>query len=469
MSKVAFTYGDGIGPEIMKSVIAILEASGANLKFEEIKIGRKVYDSGNISGIDDDTWRVISDTHVILKAPLSTPQGKGLRSVNVRLRKELGLYANVRHCYDFFSSDKNVDIVVVRENSEDLYAGIEYRQTHNTFCSKKIISTHASERICKYAFEYARLNKRKKVTCLVKDNIMKISDGAFNKVFKDVSALYPEIKSESYILDIGAAYIATKPENFDVIVTLNLYGDVISDITAELAGSVGMSSSLNIGKDYAMFEAVHGTAPDIAGQNIANPSGLLNAAMHMLCYLGQQDIAYRIYNAWITTMKQGIHTADVYDEAKSKKKVGTTEFTEAVISNIKTSASEKPENFLTCFSGVLDCDFSYEGTRVLKGVDFYISCTKNQLYDFIEKVLSVSDNTMKMEGLYVIGTKIWPNLPLAKLEGFDVICSRFLVKSGVAITNQDISNLLKSLCEKGIEVVSLENLYTFDDTFGFCV
>src|SRR5690606_24987824 len=213
------------------------------------------------------------------KAPITTPQGGGYKSLNVTTRKALGLYANVRPCvsYNPFIASKHpeMDVVIVRENEEDLYAGIEYRQTNDVYQCLKLISRPGSEKICRYAFEYARTNNRKKVTCFIKDNIMKLTDGIFHKVFDEVAAEYPEIESDSLIVDIGSAFLADRPGTLDVIVTENLYGDIISDIAAQITGSVGLAGSANIGDDYAMFEAIHGSAPTIAGKNIANPSGLL--------------------------------------------------------------------------------------------------------------------------------------------------------------------------------------------------
>jgi isocitrate dehydrogenase len=280
--KVAVAHGDGIGPEIMDATLKILIASGANIETELIEVGEKVYLSGNSAGIEDKTWDIISRNKIILKAPITTPQGKGYKSLNVTLRKSLGLYSNVRpvsalHPYVQTNFPK-MDVVIVRENEEDLYAGIEHQQTEDVVQCLKLITRPGCEKIIRYAFEYAQAYGRKKVTCMVKDNIMKLTDGLFHQVFDEISPEYPNIKSETQIIDIGAARLAANPENYDVIVTSNLYGDIISDIAAEIAGSVGMAGSANIGTNVAMFEAIHGSAPDISGQNIANPSGLINAA-----------------------------------------------------------------------------------------------------------------------------------------------------------------------------------------------
>ena len=284
--KVAVAYGDGIGPEIMDATLRVLDAAGANIQPERIEIGEKVYLSGNSAGIEKSAWETINDTKIILKAPITTPQGKGYKSLNVTLRKSLGLFANVRpvSAYSPYVETHfpNMDVVVVRENEEDLYAGIEHQQTQDVVQCLKLITRPGCEKIIRYAFEYAKAYGRKKVTCMVKDNIMKLTDGLFHNVFKEIALEYPEIESNSQIIDIGSARLAANPENYDVIVTSNLYGDIISDIVAEIAGSVGMCGSANIGSNVSMFEAIHGSAPDIAGQKIANPSGLLNAAIMML-------------------------------------------------------------------------------------------------------------------------------------------------------------------------------------------
>lgn len=321
---ITVARGDGIGPEIMDATLQILEAAGARLDIEEIEIGKKVYERGVPTGIEDSSWESLRRTKVFLKAPIFTPMGGGYKSLNVTVRKTLGLYANVRPCVSYApyveSHFPDMDLVVVRENEEDLYAGIEYRQTQDTVAAVKLISRPGSERIIRYAFEYAKANNRKKVTCMVKDNIMKVADGLFYRVFQEIGKEYPEVEQERYIIDIGAARIAAKPEVFDVIVTENLYGDIISDIAAEVTGSVGLGISANIGTTCAMFEAMHGTAPDIEGLGIANPSGLLLGSVMMLVHIGQNDVAGKVHNAWLKTIEDGIHTGTFTVKARAGKK-----------------------------------------------------------------------------------------------------------------------------------------------------
>src|SRR5499433_4443389 len=276
---ITVARGDGIGPEIMAATLHILKEAGARLSIEEIEIGEKVYLAGNTAGIAPEAWESLRRTKVFLKAPITTPQGGGFKGLNVTTRKTLGLYANVRPCVSYHpfidTKHPNMDVVIVRENEEDLYAGIEYQMTPEVTSCIKLISRPGSEKIVRYAFEYARRHNRKKVTCFMKDNIMKLTDGLFHRVFNEIAAEYPDLENEHWIVDIGAAKMADTPTAFDVIVMPNLYGDVLSDVAAQIAGSVGLAGSANNGEHVSMFEAIHGSAPRRAGQNLANPSGLL--------------------------------------------------------------------------------------------------------------------------------------------------------------------------------------------------
>ena len=335
---ITVAHGDGIGPEIMAATLRVLDAAGAPLDLEPVTIGLSAYEQGHATGIPPEAWDTILRNPVFLKAPITTPQGGGYRSLNVTIRTTLGLYANVRPTSSFapyvHSMHPGMDLVIVRENEEDLYAGIEFRPTAEVAKSVKLVTRSGSERIVRYAFEYARGHGRRTVACMTKDNIMKHTDGMFHRVFDAVAADYPDIRAEHHIIDIGAARLAAQPERFDVIVTLNLYGDILSDIAGQVAGSVGISGSANIGPHHAMFEAVHGSAPDIAGRGVANPSGLINAAVQMLVHLGEAPIAKRIANAWLATLESGLHTADLYREGLSEREVTTDEFTDALIARL---------------------------------------------------------------------------------------------------------------------------------------
>src|SRR4051812_29550793 len=335
---ITVARGDGIGPEIMDATLRILEGAGARLDIEEIEIGEKVYLAGNPAGVAPEAFDSLRRTKVFLKAPITTPQGGGYKSLNVTVRKTFGLYANVRPCVSYhpFVETKHpvMDVVIVRENEEDVYGGIEYRQTGQVTQCLKLISRPGTEKIVGYAFEYARAHNRRKVTCFTKDNIMKITDGLFHKIFEEIAPEYPDIENEHGIVDIGSAKLADAPENFDVLVLPKLYDDVLSDVAAQIAGSVGLAGSANIGETAAMFEAIHGSAPRRAGQNLANPSGLLLGAVVMLVHIGQADIAERVHNAWLKTIEDGIHTYDIYKEGVSKQKVGTKEFAQAVVDRV---------------------------------------------------------------------------------------------------------------------------------------
>src|SRR5580765_1547889 len=335
---ITVAHGDGIGPEIMAATLHILKEAGAALEIDTIEVGEKVYLTGNTSGIAPSSWDSLRRTKVFLKAPITTPQGGGYKSLNVTTRKMLGLYANIRPCVSYHpyvrTKHPNMDVVVVRENEEDLYAGIEYQTSPEEITAFKLITRPGSEKIIRYGFEYAVQFNRKKVTCFTKDNILKMTDGSFHKMFDEIGAEYPQFEKEHWIVDIGAAKLADTPEAFDVIIMPNLYGDVLSDVAAQIAGSVGLAGSSNIGTSAAMFEAIHGSAPRRAGQNMANPSGLLHGALLMLVHIGQGKIAERIHNAWIRTLEDGVHTYDIYEEGKSQQKVGTKELAQAVVQRL---------------------------------------------------------------------------------------------------------------------------------------
>src|SRR5689334_12487448 len=376
---ITVAHGDGIGPEIMAASLHIMKAAGARIQEETIEIGEKVYLRGVNSGIEPSAWESLRRTQVFFKAPITTPQGGGFKSLNVTTRKTLGLYANVRPCVSYHpyiqTKHPGMDVVIVRENEEDLYAGIEHRQTEEVYQCLKLISRPGSEKIIRYAFEYARRNNRKKVTCFSKDNIMKFTDGLFHKVFDEIGAEYPEFEKEHWIVDIGAAKMADTPEAFDVIVMENLYGDILSDVAAQIAGSVGLAGSANIGDQCAMFEAIHGSAPRRAGQNLANPSGLLHGGLLMLVHIGQPDIAELIHNAWLRTLEDGVHTYDIYKPEISKEKVGTKEFAEAVVARLgKKPEKLKPASYSKAPKQTSDHALSAttHASKELVGVDVFL-------------------------------------------------------------------------------------------------
>lgn len=470
---ITVANGDGIGPEIMAATLRILEASGAPLEIEHIDIGEKVYLAGNTSGIEPSSWESLRRTKVFLKAPITTPQGGGYKSLNVTVRKVLGLYANVRPCVSYhpFIETKHpeMDVVIVRENEEDLYAGIEHRQTNQVVQCLKLISRPGSEKIVRYAFEYALRNNRKKVTCFTKDNIMKLTDGLFHKVFNEIATEYPEIENEHWIVDIGAAKLADTPEAFDVVVMLNLYGDVLSDVAAQIAGSVGLAGSANIGEHLSMFEAIHGSAPRRAGQNLANPSGLLLGAVMMLVHVGLTEHAERVHNGWLRTIEEGIHTYDIYDEGVSKQKVGTKEFAEAVIERLgKEPEILKPRRYRKA------AETKARGTGVaqkvprkdLVGVDVFLDWTKGSANDLGDALSKVNGEGVKLTMISNRGVKVWPG---GHAETF---CSdhwrcRFLPDSETGVTHTQVVSLLGRIAAEGYDFIKTEGLYTFDGERGF--
>src|SRR5262245_31451765 len=413
---ITVARGDGIGPEIMDATLFILKEGGARLAIEEIEIGEKVYLSGNSAGIAASAWESLKRTKVFLKAPITTPQGGGFKSLNVTTRKTLGLYANVRPCVSYhpFVATKHpvMDVVIVRENEEDLYGGIEYRLSDNIYECLKLITRPGSEKIVRYAFEYARRNNRKKVTCFTKDNIMKMTDGLFHKVFDEIGASYPDVEKEHWIVDIGAAKLADSPEVFDVIVMPNLYGDILSDVAAQIAGSVGLAGSANIGENYAMFEAIHGSAPRRAGQNLANPSGLLLGGVMMLVHIGQSEIAERVHNAWLATLEDGIHTYDIFDAAVSKEKVGTKEFAEAVVARLGRS----PRKLKAVTYGAapkLEAPRAEPprkpAAKVLDGVDVYVNWPSRDSDALAAKLSPIAGPDFRLQMMTSRGVKVWPD------------------------------------------------------------
>jgi len=472
MTRITIAKGDGIGPEIMEATKSILLASGAEIEFDEIEVGEKVYLSGLSSGIAPESWDVIRKNKVFLKAPITTPQGGGYKSLNVSIRKFLGLYANIRPCVSLhpFVPTKHpiMDVVIIRENEEDLYAGIEHQQTDEVIQCLKLISRPGCEKIVRYAFEYARLNNRKKVTCFTKDNIMKQTDGLFHQVFDEISKEYPDIKNEHWIIDIGAAMLADTPEYFDVIVMPNLYGDVLSDVAAQITGSVGMAGSSNIGEECAMFEAIHGSAPRIAGQNCANPSGLIQASVLMLTHLGQTEIAEKIQNAWLRTIEDGYHTNDIFKEGVSKQKVGTKEFAEKVIENLgQVPAQLKPVHFAKDKKITLP-KYNRKPSKIkqLQGVDLFVHWTGTNPNELARKVQQLNGKEVQLTMITNRGIKVWP-------EGFpETFCTdhwRCRFKNVIDGTMQKsaIINLLNHAEQIGLDVIKTENLYAFDGIPAF--
>jgi isocitrate dehydrogenase len=472
MRKITVAKGDGIGPEIMDATLKIILAAGAKIEIEEVKIGEAVYLSGNTSGIDTAAWNSIRRNKVFLKAPITTPQGGGYKSLNVTTRKFLGLYANVRPCFSLYPFVKTkhpfMDITIIRENEEDLYAGIEHQQTDEVVQCLKLISRPGCEKIIRYAFAYAKQMNRKKVSCFTKDNIMKQTDGLFHQVFDEIAAEYPEIENEHWIVDIGAAKMADTPELFDVIVMPNLYGDILSDIAAQITGSVGLAGSSNIGESCAMFEAIHGSAPRRAGQDIANPSGLLQGAVMMLNHIGQNEIAEKVQNAWLKTIEMGLHTYDIYREGTSKQKLGTNAFANAVIQNLGSHPyTLKSADYANAMPlQLMQYRRRKPALKELKGIDLFIHWNGLDVNELAKRLQALEMDGLTLSMITNRGIKVWP-------DGFEeTFCTdhwrcRFKPVEGVAMLKKVIVSMLDLALEKGIDVIKTENLYAFDGRMAF--
>ena len=439
---ITVAYGDGIGPEIMEAAIKIITSAKARIDIEEIDAGEKVYLSGNNTGIDPKAWDSLRRTKVFYKAPITTPQGGGYKSLNVTARKTFGMYANVRPCVSYYpfvnTKHPEMNIVMVRENEEDLYSGIEYRQTNDVMQGLKLISRPGCEKIIRYAFEYARQYNRKKVTCFMKDNIMKFTDGLFHKVYDEVSEEYPDIEKEVWIVDIGSAKMATKPEAFDVIVTENLYGDILSDITAQMT------------------------------EDSANPSGLLLGGIMMLVHIGQPDIAAIVHNAWLKTLEDGLHTYDIYKPEISKKKVGTKEFAQAVADRL----GEKPKTLKPVeYKSVSTMKFNYKFPTLPKpkkemvGVDVFLDWNEGTPNDLGDKISKVKSEGLKLTLISNRGLEVWPG---GHPETFCVDHWRCRYEAeGTAVKTSQVIALLNKLNDAGFNFIKTENLYTFDGQKGY--
>lgn len=485
---ITVAYGDGIGPEIMESTLEILKEAGADIELNIIEVGEKIYQKGFKSGLMPSAWEDLASSKILLKAPITTPQGGGHKSLNVTMRKKLNLFANVRPVLSLhpFVATKfpGIDVVIIRENEEDLYAGIEHRQSEQTYQCLKLVTRQGCEKIIRHAFEYAVANNRKKVSCFSKDNIMKMTDGIFHKVFDEIAKEYPDIANDHYIIDIGTARLAARPEIFDVIVTMNLYGDIISDVVAEISGSVGLAGSSNVGEDYAMFEAIHGSAPDIADQNIANPTGLINGAIMMLAHIGQSEIANKIRDALYKTIEDGIHTADIYNESNSKKKVGTKEFTAEVIANLGekpnilpssklSNRPEKEEFKTTQLSRVSE-------KKSLIGFDVFIDWSQ-EFDDLLAILKNMESEKLEVKTVSAKGLLLWPlidkHMMPNNISGLMVLrfigkgitgkSSNEIIDSNKTILHQDIIDMLEILNQKEFDFVKYEGLYSFDGKAGY--
>jgi isocitrate dehydrogenase len=490
ITPITIAFGDGIGPEIMNTTLSILKAAEAKISFNIIEVGKNIYEKGFNSGLMPSAWEELNNSRILLKAPITTPQGGGYKSLNVTIRKKLGLYANVRPVVSLapFVATKHpkMDVVIVRENEEDLYTGIEHRQTAQSYQCLKIITRDGCERIVRYAFEYAVKNNRKKVSCFSKDNIMKLTDGMFHAIFNEVAKEYPSIISDHHIIDIATAKLAAKPEMFDVIVTLNLYGDIISDVAAEISGSVGLAGSANIGKEFAMFEAIHGSAPDIAGQNIANPTGLIQAATMLLVHIGQVDTANKIRDALFKTIEDGFHTPDIYNPNTSKEKLGTNEFGDMVIKNLGQEPKTLPKaNFSDTENSSQTPEIQesinlYNPKKSFIGFDLFIDW-QSDFDDLLVKIKTMESEKFEIKMITAKGLVMWPqidkhnqpNYPKGQTilrfigKGITGKNSHDIIDFDKTISHQDLIEVLVMFANSLVDFIKYEGLYLFDGKPGY--
>ena len=420
MRKIAVAKGDGIGPEIMDAVLKIFYEANVPLEYVLVDMGKWVFDKGFNNGMTPEAKQTIETLGILFKGPMETPKGKGVKSINVTARKTWNTYANTRtfqtlHGVDtvFSKAGIPVDITVVRENIEDTYGGVEHMLTHDVALSRRFITRPGSLQVIKYAFEMAKKKNAKRITCAHKANIMKITDGLFLDVFYEVAKDYPELKFDDVIVDDLCMKLVTRPDNFDVIVLTNLQGDIVSDLCAGLVGGLGFAPSANIGDHICIFEAVHGTAPDIAGKNIANPTALLLSGIGMLRHLGFLESAVTIENSLLYTLEQGIHTGDFGD--KSIPAVNTTQFAKAIIDNFgkqpeQGAKSILPDMPVTETHFQLDKNSMMESAEVSEkiiGVDFFIESNEQPL-SIANKCLRHAGVKFKLINISNRGTQVWP-------------------------------------------------------------
>ncbi len=419
--KIAVAKGDGIGPEIMEAVLGIFKANHVNLEYEYVYMGKWVFDKGFSNGMTPEAQQTIETLGILFKGPMETPKGKGVKSVNVTARKTWNTYANKRvfqtlHGVDtvFSKAGIPIDITVVRENIEDTYGGIEHMLTHDVALSRRFITRPGSLQVIKYAFEMASKKGTHRITCGHKANIMKITDGLFLECFYEVAKEYPHIKADDIIVDDLCMKMVTRPDLFDVVVLTNLQGDIVSDLCAGLVGGLGFAPSANIGDHICIFEAVHGTAPDITGKNIANPTALLLSGLAMLRHVGLMENAAIIENALLYTLEQGYRTGDFGD--KSKPALNTTEFANAIIGNFgklpehgaKPMLANKPitPTVFKLEKNPLIMSKEMEEETIV-GVDLFIESAE-QPTEVAEKCLKHTLDLFKLITISNRGTQVWP-------------------------------------------------------------
>ena len=418
---ISVAKGDGIGPEIMAAVIKIFDAAQVPLEYEYVDMGKWVFDKGYSNGMTTEAQQSIETNGILFKGPMETPKGKGVKSINVTARKTWNTYANKRtfqtlHGVDtvFSKAGIPIDVTIVRENIEDTYGGIEHMLTHDVALSRRFITRPGSMQVIKYAFEMARKKNAKRITCGHKSNIMKITDGLFLEVFYEVAKDYPELKADDVIVDDLCMKLVTRPDVFDVVVLTNLQGDIVSDLCAGLVGGLGFAPSANIGDHICIFEAVHGTAPDITGKNIANPTALLLSGLALLRHLGFMEHAATIENALLFTLESGVHTGDFGD--KSIAPVNTTQFADAIVGNfgklpVQGAKPTSPNKEITPTRFFLTKNPMLESEEMSKeeivGIDLFVESNEQPII-VAEKCLLHTGDLFKLITISNRGTQVWP-------------------------------------------------------------
>jgi isocitrate dehydrogenase len=468
---VTLIPGDGIGPECVESARRIVEATGAPIDWEEAEAGASVFTKGIASGVPQETMDSIARTRVALKGPLETPVGFGEKSANVTLRKLFETYANVRPVREMPGvrtpySGRGVDLVVVRENVEDLYAGIEYMQTPGVAQALKLISAKGSERIARFAFEYARSEGRTKVACATKANILKFSEGEMKRAFERVAPDYPEIEPWHVIVDNAAHQLVKRPEQFEVLVMTNMNGDILSDLSSALIGGLGFAPSANVGNEVAIFEAVHGSAPKYAGKNVINPTAVILSAVLMLRYLGLFDEAAAVEHAVFVTLESGVLTGDVlgYDRGTP-----TTEYTDAIIGNL----GKRTENYTVREVKPLelpkldpDPDYVKAKSRAVVGLDVFVETplTASELGASLMEL--THDTRLSLKMISSRGTKVFPPTGALTETGDHFRC-RFIIKENPGdLPDEDVNQLLARISRRH-RWMHIEKLQEFDGELGF--
>ncbi len=474
MTKIAVANGDGIGPEIMEAVLSVFKAAKVPLEYDFVDMGKWVFDKGYSNGMTPDAQQTIESLGILFKGPMETPKGKGVKSVNVTARKTWNTYANKRtfqtlHGVDtvFSKAGIPIDITIVRENIEDTYGGIEHMLTHDVALSRRFITRPGSIQVIKYAFEMAKKKGTKRITCGHKANIMKLTDGLFLDVFYEIAKEYPELKADDVIVDDLCMKLVSRPDLFDVVVLTNLQGDIVSDLCAGLVGGLGFAPSANIGDHICIFEAVHGTAPDIAGKNIANPTALLLSGIGMLRHLGLMEAAIMIENALLYTLESSVHTGDFGD--RSIPSLSTTDFANAIIGNFGKEPAHNPKPYMpnqpatpTLFKlddyPMLESVESQQERIV--GVDLFIE-SNEQPSVIAEKSLKHTLNIFKLVTISNRGTQVWPTGSSFTNLVNQYAC-RFESIGDAPVTQVDIVELYKRLAQD-FKICSTELLNKWGD------